>query len=87
VSQQDEPLYGEIKPCPYCGATGEGYEIGLQGDGWTGGPCWNCNGWGTVVKIGIATYRRTGKYGQVFRDANGRFFNIRLLSEVQRDAA
>ena len=65
-----------IISCKSCDATGEGYSPGLYGDGWTGGRCVICNGWGAVLIIGKRNYEFAGPYGRVYRNDKGQFAHI-----------
>ena len=72
----------EMIPCPYCAGTGEGYRIGMQGDGWAGVPCDMCEGWGQLVKSGEATYP-LGPHAATYRDEQGKFRSLKGIKWIK----
>jgi hypothetical protein len=65
----------QIVSCSECGGTGEQYIPALAGDGWTGGDCEACGGFGRYLQMGGGSYllALTPTGGLVYRDAHGHF--------------
>lgn len=59
--------------CNSCGGTGEKYIGALAGDGWRGGDCDLCNGYGDYVLIDGDHYVREWFNGPLLRGPDGRF--------------